>query len=219
MNYFAFERVIDPTIEPVTLAEMKRHLNEFVGVTSRDDDITALIVAGRLWCEDYTGRALIEQSWRLTIGTYEAIYANVDSDTVAGYYRGPFARNNDGSILLMKSPALDITSFDTVEQDGTTTAIDSDTYELREGDAKDPRLAPLVGAQWTAAQKRIVFRAGYADLSASPAQTAADVPQIYKTAIKLWVEAMFDRDKDMMDKLLDAAERIIKQERRDLQIR
>lgn len=218
MSYFALERVSDPASEPVTLAEMKLHLREYDGVTSHNDEITNLIVAAREWVEDYTGRALIDQSWRLTIGEYEAIFANVDSDTVTGYYRGPQKKTLDGSILLLKSPALSITSFDTVNADGTTTAVDSDTYELRDADSKDPRLAPLSGAQWTAAQKRIVFRAGYADLDSSPVGTAADVPERYKQAMKLWAEAMYDRDKDMMEKLLDGAERIIKGERRDLQI-
>lgn len=216
--YFALERVSDPTIEPVTLAQMKLHLNEFDSVTSNDAAITNLIIAGREWVEDYTGRALIDQSWRLTIGRYEALYANVDSDTVTGYYRGPEATTNDGSILLLKSPALSIVSFDSVNADGTLTAIDPATYELREANSKDPRVTPLSGAQWLTAQKRIVFRAGFANLDTSPAGDADDVPERFKQAIKLWVEANYDRDKDMMDRLLDVAERLIKSERRNLQV-
>ena len=218
MNYFALERVSDPVSEPVTLAQMKLHLNEFTAVTSHDTEITNLIVAAREWVEDYTGRALIDQSWRLTIGTYEALYSNVDSDTVSGYYRGPQAKTNDGSILLLKSPALSIVSFDSVNADGTLTAVDSTTYELRQADSKDPRIAALSGAQWLTSQKRIVFRAGFADLDSSPVGDADDVPERFKQAMKLWVEANYDRDKDMMERLLDVAERLIKGERRNLQL-
>jgi len=64
---YVLERVTDPDIEPVTLAEVREHLGEFAGNTAKDDSITAMIVAAREWAEEYTGRALIDQSWRLTI--------------------------------------------------------------------------------------------------------------------------------------------------------
>ena len=65
---YALERVSGPDIEPITLAEAKRHLGEFDDVTTRDDDVSGLIQAAREWVEDYTARALIDQTWRLTFG-------------------------------------------------------------------------------------------------------------------------------------------------------
>lgn len=218
---FVLERVIEPESEPVTLAEMKRHLREFDSVTANDDDITNLIVAAREWVEDYTGRALMDQSWRLTVQNHAA---SISGDDVGGYsyparlgyYSSVFRWTPTGEILLRKSPALAITSFVTVDNAGAETAVDAATYELREADSKWPRVFPLNGAAWGTNVFRIVFRAGYADTTGSPQQTAAEVPERYKIAMKLWVEAMYDRDPAMMDKLLDAAKAMIKMERVDL---
>ena len=59
---FVLERLTQPEMEVVTLAEMKRHLRLFSSVTDEDADITALIVAAREWVEDYTGRVLVDQT-------------------------------------------------------------------------------------------------------------------------------------------------------------
>ena len=50
----------EPTVEPVTLVDMKLHLR--VDCDADDDLITALIVASRQWCEDYEHRAYITQT-------------------------------------------------------------------------------------------------------------------------------------------------------------
>lgn len=215
---FTIERVTQPDIEPVTLTEMKRHLRCFADVTSEDDDIIGLIVAAREWVEDFTGRALIDQTWRLTLGDYVNAFANVDSDTVSGCYRGEWAPLADSSILLRKAPVLGITSFMSVDSDGVETAIDSATYELREADSKWPCVVPLTGANWTAGPLRITFRAGFADRLGSPQQGAEVVPVRFKAAIKLWAEAMYDRDEKLMPLLLNVAEEIVRPERSDLSL-
>ena len=70
---WALELVSGPEIEPVTLAEAKRHLREYDDVTTNDADITALIQGAREWVEQYTARALIDQTWRLTFGDSVAV--------------------------------------------------------------------------------------------------------------------------------------------------
>lgn len=218
MSLFTLERVSGPDIEPVTLAQMKLHLREFSGVTAQDDAITALIKAGREWVEDFTGRVLVDQTWKLTVGDYVPPFSDVDSDTVTGYYRGPTAPRADGGILLRKSPVMAITAFVSVDSLGAETAISAATYELREASSKWPRVVPLTGANWMRGLHRITYRAGYADQTSSPQTGAEVVPERYKQAIKLWVEANYDRDEKMMALLLDAAERVIRPEIADLSI-
>jgi len=57
--------VTPPTIEPVTLEEVKLHLR--VDGTEEDSLISALITAARQKAEEYTKRAFITQSWELAL--------------------------------------------------------------------------------------------------------------------------------------------------------
>jgi hypothetical protein len=106
-------------------------------------------------------------------------------------------------------------SIASVDSLGVETALDVADYEVMEPDSKWPRLTGLSGATGTL---RIVYRAGFADRLGSPMEDASVVPVRFKQAIKLHVEAHYDRDKDMMQKLLDAAENLIRPERAELQI-
>lgn len=230
---FTLERVSQPDIEPVTLAEMKRHLRCFLSVTDEDDDITALIVAAREWVEDYTARALIDQTWRLTLGSRLSGYS-IGGDRVSGYTPGLgfgcgwFGERDwlhwmrSGEIMLRKAPIIALTSFVSVDQAGAETAIDPASYELREANSKWPRLVPLNGISWPTtgifAGFRVTFRAGFADRTGSPQQDASVVPTRFKQAMKLWAEANYDRDPVMMPLLLDVAQQIVKPERADLSI-
>lgn len=62
--------VTPPIGEPVTLADAKAHLR----VDGTDDDalITALITSARRQAEHLTGRALLTQSWKLTLEAFPA---------------------------------------------------------------------------------------------------------------------------------------------------
>ena len=169
MNFF-LERVSNPEIEPVSLAEMKRHLRLFDDITTEDDDISGLITVAREWVEDYTGRVMVDSTWRLSIDDYVS-----------------------GDIALRRSPALALTSFVSVAADGVETVLEDvgsptvNTYEIAEADGRWPRLVPLTGAVWTAGKLRIEFRAGFVNRLVSPQQDASVVPAVLKQAIKLIV--------------------------------
>lgn len=208
---FVLERVTEPEVEPVTLAQMRRHLRLFDDITEDDDDISALITAARQWVEHETGRALIEQRWRLSLSSEftGSGYDSVAEPPPLGYC-GTVRLSNE--IQLRRSPVLSIVSFGSVDAAGDETALDAATYELREADSKWPKLVGLSGASWSFGTYRIVFRAGYADTTASPGEDGSVVPGLYKQAIKLWVEANYDRDANMQT-LLDVAAKLIEPER------
>lgn len=210
---FALERVTQPAIEPITLAQMKTHLREFSSVTALDDDITALIQGAREWVEDFTGRALIDQTWRLSLGD-ELPYGFTDSNRVTPINYGEWFPNGDG-IPLRKSPALAITSFATVGSDGVETVVSAASYEIREPNSKWPRLVGISGASWSG-PLRITFRAGFANRLGSPTEGVEKIPARYIQAMKLWAEAHYNRDEKTMELLLDVAERLIKPERCEL---
>lgn len=213
---FSLERITQPDIEPITLAQMKTSLRAFTSVTALDSDVTDLIKGAREWVEDYTGRALIDQKWRLNIGSDAWISTFTDSNTKTSIYYGSWNPSAEG-ILLRKSPAIAITQFATVGADGVETVIDPLTYQLREAASKWPRLVGLNGGSWSG-EMRIEFRAGYANRLGSPIEGAERVPVRLINAMKLWAEANYDRDEKAMTMLLDTAERLAKPERCDLQI-
>lgn len=63
-------RISDAAVEPVSLAEAQAWLR----VDSQDDasEITALITTARQIVEDFTGRALLTQTWRLVASDWPA---------------------------------------------------------------------------------------------------------------------------------------------------
>ncbi len=226
---FALQRLTQPEIEPVTLAEIIQHVREFASIsTAAQNELTALIAAGREWVEDYTGRVLIDQTWRLTLigrsGSYaggDNVYGTRDGRLPVGYgyYSGLFQTGRHGEISLYKSPILALTKFVTVDAAGAETNVDPTTYELRDAGAKWPRIVALNGATWATwltGDMRIEYRAGFADRTGSPQFGAEVVPERFKQAIKLWVEANYDRDEKMMTLLLQAAQNIICSESSDL---
>ena len=224
MSVFTLELVTGPVIEAVTLAEAKRHLRIDPLVTVDDLDITMLITAAREWIEDYTGRVLIDSTWRLTVG--QSAVLDIVSDVVTGNAASILLPAVNG-VLLRRSPVIELISVSSIGSDGVSTEVQgigspsSAVFELREAASKWPRVVGLSGAPTLASGTyTIEFRAGFATGLGSPAADPdpALVPARFKQAMKLWIEANYDRDERMMPLLLDTAERLIKPERADLQI-
>lgn len=221
---FVLERVVSPTVEPVTLAEMIQHLREFSTLAqASQDQLEALITAGREWAEDYTGRALVDQAWTLSLDRRVGIGSNwmpsLGPENGYGWYYGDCMDRITGW-LLRKSPVIEITEFVVVADDGTETVIDPTTYRLVDAASKWPLIAPVPASPWQGDMFRVTYRAGYAPAVGSPDPTSDIdlVPQRFKQAIMLHAEAHYDRDERMMEKLITAAENLIKPERCELSI-
>lgn len=205
---FTLERVAGPSVEPLTLAQLKLHLRIDAGITAEDDEISALLTASREWVEEYTGRALVDQSWTLNVGDFVDPNVYRPPNIICGVMRLRLA-----GFQLYRSPVIAITSVASVDSNGVETAITSG-YTLVDANTKWPRVIGLT----TSGNYRISYRAGYVDRTGSPTGDVSTILQTYKTAMKLWVEAMFDRDPVMMPKLIEAATAIAKPERCNLQI-
>jgi hypothetical protein len=218
---FLLERISEPVAEPVTLAEAKIHLRTFASDTSEDNLISQLITSARQWAEEYTGRALVDQQWRVTVnGRSPSViepapaWGNVPAFSAAGW--GWWQRHHE--ILLRKSPVIALTLFVTADSTGAETTVDAATYALTEPDSRQPRILPLDGSTWNNAALKVEFRAGYATIAGSPvlASDLAAIPARFKQAILLHAEAHYDRDERMMQTLLTAAENLLKPERIEL---
>lgn len=170
-NEWRLVRITEPDIEPVTTAEAKTHMR--VEISDDDTYIGTLITAAREWVEDYTGRALIDQTWQLKFQGYS--YAM--------------------EFFLRRSPVIAVQSF-VYDEAGVATTLATTKYELTGERTKWPKIIPTYGQSWPgvnwARPLTIQFRAGYADRSASPTEGADKVPAAYKHAIKLLVAHYYE---------------------------
>ena len=177
--------VTTPSAEPVTLAEVKNWIKQ----DGNDDDalITALIGAARESAERYLRRALITQTWRLTLDLEQNNYAR---DLPGGVYDMPITVLYGGLpdvIELPLPPLQSVTSVTTYDLDNTGTVYDASNYFV---DTAGSRIVLKQDAVWpgtlrSLAACEVVFKAGYGD-------DATLVPQGIKTAILMHLQKMYD---------------------------
>lgn len=206
---WTLERVSDPVSEPIDIVDMKKHLRAFEETTGEEDGIEEQFFAAREWVEDYTARALVDQVWRLTIDNQNGHFFS--SCNGVAYSTSFSSYGAIQEIMLRRSPVIAINSFVSVDAAGTETAIDSAAYALVDKDSKWPRIAIVNGGIWTGGTFKIEFRAGYVDASGDP--IVNPIPRRLLQAMKLYAEALYDRDPQMMPILMKAAEDMIKRER------
>jgi len=152
-----------PTVEPVSLAEAKLHVRE--DQSDNDSLLQALIVAARQHVEAFTGRALLTQTWDVTLDEFPS-----------------------GSIWLPKAPLASVTSVSYLDLDGSTQVWSSANYSVNApaGDrAQQGRISANYSVFYPVTQPvpnavTVRFVAGYGS-------SAASVPDAIKQAIKLLI--------------------------------
>lgn len=159
----ALKLITAPTTYPVTLAEAKLHAR----VDLADDDalITALIVAATEMCEQKIGRAIMTQTWQLTLDAFPEAFE------------------------LTRVPVQSIASLTYVDLAGATQTLASNLYSLDSADEFGlAYVVPAYNGQWPDTRDQInavkvQYVAGYAN--------AAAVPQSIKQWILLTVATMY----------------------------
>lgn len=174
-----YRRTVEPAAEPVTLAEAKSHLN----ITHSNDDtfIGTLIAAARDHAEQFTRRALVQQTWRLNMDDFPNFELRLD-----------------------KPPVISVTSvkyydIDNVQQtlvEGTDYTVD--TY------SEPGWLWPAVTGWPTVYPDgingvEIIFVAGYSNSGASPLNYADRVPESIKAGILLHVGHLYEHRESVGD--------------------
>ena len=89
MRFRSLKRLTEPAVEPVTLAEAKKHLR--VEHDADDALITASIVAAREWCETYLDATLIHTQWQMTLDFFP-VYIRLPKPPMATTSRPSFWR-------------------------------------------------------------------------------------------------------------------------------
>jgi uncharacterized phiE125 gp8 family phage protein len=191
-------RIVDPTVEPITLAEAKSHLR----VIDNDDDslIIAMIKAVRSIAEDRTRRSLCLQTWRATLDAFPG-------PSLMGVPAGiPYSLPRH-AIILERPPIQSITSIQYVAMDGTTQSMPTtDFVDLTVGGTirvDDPcRITPQFGKIWPVTLPQIgavsiVYTTGYST-DPSAATQAAAVPDAIKAWMKLRLAALYENREEFI---------------------
>lgn len=151
-----------PVAEPVSLAEVKRHLRLDGG--AEDALLATLLAAARDDVERQTGLALIRQTWRVVLD------------------RPPPGLR----VVLGRAPVMAVTSVTRFDRDGEVHAIAAGQWRLDRHDrpaAVD--LSGLAPGTDIANGIEIDYEAGHGD-------TGADVPDLLKRAILLLAAHLFE---------------------------
>lgn len=157
--------VTAPAAEPITLDEAKLHLR--VTVAAQDALITSHIVAARQYVEQFTNRALIEQTWKLFLDEFPS----------------------SGVIYLPRSPLRSIVAATYVDTAGVTRTLAADQYVVDVA-CTPGRIYLAYEKSWPSA--RAVRDAVQVEFKAGFGTTAAAVPDGIKAAMKLIVGDLFE---------------------------
>ncbi len=177
--------VTRPTLEPVTLAELK--LAARIDGEDEDPLLQVYIATAREAAEVYTKRAFLTQTWRMT---FDLPASGLDCELGDGVYDLPITALYGGLprvIPLLRPQILTIASVKTYDTDNTETTFSSDNYTL---DTAGGRLILKNTASWPSNLRQqaaivIEYTAGYGP-------TVNTTPQAIRTAIMMHAQRMYD---------------------------
>jgi uncharacterized phiE125 gp8 family phage protein len=160
----AIKLIQAPTVEPVTLAEIKDYLR--VDGNDFDNMLNSLIVAAREYCEAFQNRSLVTQTWEMILD---------------GFPKMP--------LELPKPPLQSVVSITYKDKDWIETTINPDDYIVDQY-SEPGRVMLASGKSFPSVELqpinavKIRFTAGYGD--------ADDVPEAVKQAMKIFIAHRYE---------------------------
>ena len=184
----------DATVELLTLAETKRHLNVSTVGTAEDVLLAAYAKSARQYAENYTKRSLLQQVWKLTMDTFPG------GTEAVRIPRSPIS-STAGDVTITY---LDDSSGDSTTLGATAYTVDSESIPAR--------IYPSYGNTWPT--PRAVRNA--VTITYTAGVTISSLPEDVKTWARLRIGSLyenreahaavelFDLPRDFVDGLLDA---------------
>lgn len=207
--------VTQPTVEPVTLADIWDWLNLVSSgspaSTPFDSKLSSMIAAAREEVEALTNRALVRQTVKLTLPRFPRLWF--------GYYGGfgyimdhatwP-SRNDDKRhriIELPRPPLISVSSVQYYDTNNALQTVDTADYMVIRGGM--PAVLQPINNAWPDTYVRddavqITFLCGY-EGSGSPANLTDGIPKGIIQAIKMTVEKNFNPMSADQQKQLESA--------------
>lgn len=143
--------VTAPTDYVVSIADAKLHCHVDDPTNEYDSQFRFFIEAARESCEQFTGRQLMQATWRLNVDKWPC----------------------DGIIYVPKSPLVSVTSVKYIDINGVQQTVSSADYDV-DIRSEPGRIQPGFGKSWPTARIHqnsieIIFVAGYANQVSIPA--------------------------------------------------
>ena len=180
----ALQRLVAPTVTPLTLAEVKKHLR--VTTTDQDDLITIYLKAATDFIDGewgFLGRAIVTQTWLLTIDEFPS-----------------------GEIRIPLPPLQSVNSVKYDDGAGVEQTVASTDYYV--DTASEPGwVVPVSGVSWPTPLDavnavRVEFVAGYSPDSSSPPDLTANIPFNIKAGLLLLVGNMMERREENVEGII-----------------
>lgn len=170
--------VTGPTVEPITMTDIKDHLRIDTDVDLEAEELNSYIAAARVWCETFQNRAYITQTWNWALdrwprSPFEIPLPRLQSISSIKYYDTDETEADFGSAN---------TIVDTISEPGRVSLGWNKTYP-------STTLRPINGII-------IQFVAGYGDDEAA-------VPDNIKQAIRLLAGHMYENREGTWIKAID----------------
>lgn len=173
--------ITKPDDEVVSLVEARQHLRIPDDDTTQDTLILALLAAAGRGAEHECNRALITQTWKLTLDSFPGCWGLYS----IGDYPHPDLRQR---IQLPLPPTQSVTSVKYIDVNGVEQTMVANTDYVV--DLNEPcRITPAYGLTWPATRRQlaavnVVFVAGYGEPS--------DVPACVKPWVLLQLGALYE---------------------------
>jgi len=188
-QYRGHDLVTAPASEPVTANDVKSQLELDVSDTSQDTKIELYITAAREMVEEYTGLALITQTWQLTLDHWPNDQEPWWDGTRQMAITELWASGRAAQVIIPRYPLQAVGS---IKADGTAVTV-GDVF-IVDTQQKPGRLVIKRGAAWptvldNANGIEIEYTAGYGSNS-------TDVPAAIRLAIIQMSAYMFEHRGD-----------------------
>ena len=173
MPPYGLTLITAPGAEPISTADAKTHLR----ITGSDDDtlVDRIVKKARQWCEAFTHRALIDQTWEMVMDGFPA-----------------------GAILIAKPPLDSITSIKYVDTEGNTKTWTSTLYRV--DTASEPgRVTPAWGETYPSVRTvtgsvQVRLKGGYGTAGSD----VEDVAMNLISAMELVIGSMYEHREDIV---------------------
>lgn len=181
-------RTIDPTSEPVTVAQALQQSR----ITTQDDNalVAIYLQAAREYCEVQTNRAFLQQTWRASYSHFPRWHRPMAHGDYGGWYGsygfagyGSCSWPMQGALILPRPRLIGIVNVQYLDINGVLQTLDPSQY-LVNPDAEPATISPALGCYWPPTQPgapnavQVTYTAGYGN-------TAAAVPGDLQLAIML----------------------------------
>jgi len=172
-----FKLETPPAKEPITLEEMKAHLR--VDINNDDSLIAALIKAAREYAENFTGLALITQTWKMVMDSFPSC----------------------NEISLLHPPLQKVESIKYTTAEGIEKTVAASDY-LLDTASLPGRIVLKDGKSWASDKLidangvAILYKAGFGD-------NGTFVPEGIKMAMKLMVGNFYEYRESFSEKKIE----------------